>query len=375
MKMSDLEWTKRDEKMLRAIARRRSWHNALEALALFLRVPLRLVYFRLAKICSVFEFDLCELWSGHFQVLKLTSKEDFAKAGGIDLAEMEVEFVADLEEANKRGECYGDRIWSRLVREYGDEDKVHATKVLQDAPGEMPYAVAVGCGGGGGGGAEGSITVADVKSPDYAASMWEGIDAHDWRERDLRADRRYEEVATRRFVVFEEQARLLAESAPKVVRSQFDDPSVASVQCSADVGRILFALRRAYAAGRDDAKADAAERREEGRKEAAHEYCAKCPRCGCAHLIQTGAFDPKEGRCTHSTMRVDMPRLQVSCECGLAIPLHRLHDLKVEPGKRYTHEGNLLADDAQKVRDELRDVLAENAKMRREIEALKRRAK
>lgn len=98
--------------------------------------------------------------------------------------------------------------------------------------------------------------------------------------------------------------------------------------------------------------------------------------CGRTTIHPLGTQDPKEGRCEH-VMRLDRMRgrtgMMVCTGCSLAIGVDVLLDQGVEPSARYGNDGNKLADEAQRVRDENTSLLVENAKLRRELEAKARR--
>lgn len=94
-----------------------------------------------------------------------------------------------------------------------------------------------------------------------------------------------------------------------------------------------------------------------------------CNNCGCADSYPLGKLDPKEGRCIHN-FKWDMysgRRGAMSCSnCTLTIPVESLPS-------RYNPNDNKLADDMQMLKDENVQVLAENARLRRQLEAAARK--
>jgi hypothetical protein len=81
-------------------------------------------------------------------------------------------------------------------------------------------------------------------------------------------------------------------------------------------------------------------------------------------------------RCEHETFRYDPAAGKcgmVFCTgCALSIRAERLRDVGVHPEMRYDRKGNTLADEAQRRADELRDALADNARLRMKIERMER---
>lgn len=103
-----------------------------------------------------------------------------------------------------------------------------------------------------------------------------------------------------------------------------------------------------------------------------------CGRDGCSYTTVTaiGMPDPTEVRCTHS-MRLEHHRgtmgMLTCTNCTMAIDMRDVRRaLEKDP---YDQRSNTLADEAQKLRDENRTVLVENAQLRREVETLQRKAK
>lgn len=100
--------------------------------------------------------------------------------------------------------------------------------------------------------------------------------------------------------------------------------------------------------------------------------------CGKAWHHPCGTLDPLEGRCSHS-FRYD-PTIGtqgvISCiNCTLKIYMVQLMDQCHELKALYEPERNTLADTMTALKDENREVLAENAKLRRRIEMLERKGK
>ncbi len=112
------------------------------------------------------------------------------------------------------------------------------------------------------------------------------------------------------------------------------------------------------------------------RKQASHMLSITCPSCRKHHVHPLGEQDPREGRCAHE-FDLDARRGRMGafvCRgCGLEVRAEALLDAGLESGKRYCAGGNSLADEAQRLRDENRAVLAENAALRRRVEKLERK--
>lgn len=102
-----------------------------------------------------------------------------------------------------------------------------------------------------------------------------------------------------------------------------------------------------------------------------------CSREGCNHVTEypLGTLDEREGRCAH-VFRFDIRKGRygvVECtNCPLTICAEHLRGIGIHPEKRYDHDGNTLADEAQRLRDENRFVFAENARLRMQVERLER---
>lgn len=115
-------------------------------------------------------------------------------------------------------------------------------------------------------------------------------------------------------------------------------------------------------------------------KETAYTIAVPCARPGCGHttVYPLGTVDPKEGTCAHE-FAFDWNRgargAFVCRGCKLAVPLTAFSDAGISPEKRYDKKGNELADVATSLEDENRTVLAENARLRRELDTLKRKAR
>lgn len=102
----------------------------------------------------------------------------------------------------------------------------------------------------------------------------------------------------------------------------------------------------------------------------------ECERCHHVTAHALGTLDPKEARCAHTfALRREsgvMGRF-VCTNCQLAVDVHTLVDAGIEPTRRYSKDGNELADEAQRLRDENVRVLADNARLRMRVERLERR--
>jgi hypothetical protein len=102
-----------------------------------------------------------------------------------------------------------------------------------------------------------------------------------------------------------------------------------------------------------------------------------CGGPGCNHttVFPLGTLDPKQGACVH--VFVDQGSLLegIVCRgCGLKIDREVFHALGyVHAGSPYDGRGNAAADENQKLRDENREVLAENGRLRRQLERGKQR--
>lgn len=107
-----------------------------------------------------------------------------------------------------------------------------------------------------------------------------------------------------------------------------------------------------------------------------HHVSVICERCHHVTAHALGALDPKESRCTHSfvmDIKRGMMGAFVCTNCELAVDVRTLLDAGIEPTRRYSKDGNDLADEAQRLRDENTKVLAENARLRMHVERLERR--
>lgn len=103
-----------------------------------------------------------------------------------------------------------------------------------------------------------------------------------------------------------------------------------------------------------------------------------CANCGHSNVYPLGHLDPKESTCTHRfRFAPELGRLGalICTTCPLRIDREDLERLNIDPSKRYDHVGNTLADATTKVHDENRDLLSENARLRRQLEALERKTK
>jgi len=101
-----------------------------------------------------------------------------------------------------------------------------------------------------------------------------------------------------------------------------------------------------------------------------------CTGCGRADDYPLGELDETEAKCTH---RFVLDRAAGKCGvlrcacCPLTISRDELLRLDVDLDARYTAAGARVADEAQRLADELKDVLAENAQLRRRVDMLERR--
>lgn len=102
-----------------------------------------------------------------------------------------------------------------------------------------------------------------------------------------------------------------------------------------------------------------------------------CTREGCGHVTRYPIGEPvaEQLACAHAfTFDIRAGRMgHFVCRCGVRVSAETLYDAGKQPEARYTHDGNTLADAAQRVRDENRNLLVENAQLRRELDALKRK--
>jgi hypothetical protein len=97
-----------------------------------------------------------------------------------------------------------------------------------------------------------------------------------------------------------------------------------------------------------------------------------CARPGCGHVTvyPTGMMDLAEGRCAHvfdfDPMR-SVRGAMVCRGCGIAVDVNALVD-STELDRRLNGRANGLADKAQALADENKDLLVENARLRRSLE-------
>lgn len=103
-----------------------------------------------------------------------------------------------------------------------------------------------------------------------------------------------------------------------------------------------------------------------------------CANCGHSNVYPLGEMDPKESTCTHRfRFAPELGRMGalICTTCPLRIDREDLDRLNIDPDKRYSREGNALADELTVMLRENRDVMAENARLRRRLESLERKAK
>lgn len=111
---------------------------------------------------------------------------------------------------------------------------------------------------------------------------------------------------------------------------------------------------------------------------AAHSMTIRCVRCNHCNSYSVGTLDPTQARCTH---RFTLDRMRgrsglLTCtSCELTIERDELLRLEVDIAQRYDHAGNALADAMQRLREENRTLLVENALLRRAVEQHERNAK
>ncbi len=105
---------------------------------------------------------------------------------------------------------------------------------------------------------------------------------------------------------------------------------------------------------------------------------AQCPKCRYAFLFPLGELDPRESRCTH---RFTFNRMRGTCgtidciNCTLSISILDLQSNNIDHQQRYSHEGNTLADEAQRLRDENTRLLAEVGRLTLQAQTLERKQK
>lgn len=99
-----------------------------------------------------------------------------------------------------------------------------------------------------------------------------------------------------------------------------------------------------------------------------------CSKCSRVTEYPLGSINPKEGACQHR-FRKNIGRgtqgVLECINCTIDIPIASLLDINIEPEARYTREGVKFADEMQKLRDENLQLLAENARIRRQAERKK----
>lgn len=111
----------------------------------------------------------------------------------------------------------------------------------------------------------------------------------------------------------------------------------------------------------------------DGTKPTGPTISARCPNpvCDRTVVVPVGEVDPREYHCKHVFSW--RPELRthgafVCRGCLIEVSMRDIQDAGADPGKRYDAAGNTLADAAQALRDENRTVLAENARLRRDLE-------
>jgi hypothetical protein len=91
------------------------------------------------------------------------------------------------------------------------------------------------------------------------------------------------------------------------------------------------------------------------------------------HYWPIGTTDPAQYRCGHA-FEICLDKDGIHCRaCDLFISGECLSMLKWMAGHRYSQKGQRLAEDNTRLAEENRDVLADNARLRRKLEALEKK--